>query len=123
MNVLIINNQKYLLGRMKESVSKTDISTHFASNHEEAIEVLNNHSIDIAVLELKTSSDVGLLKYINETFKNIGVILTADDIVRDVVSAIRYGSYSLLSNSFGLSELIGSLSDSHDGIQELNLNS
>ena len=107
MNVLIVSNQKYPLSRMKEFVSKTDISVFFAMNNEQAVEVLNNNSIDIAVLELKTSSDVGLLKYINETFKNIGVILTADEVVRDVVSAIRYGSYSLLNNSFGLSELIG----------------
>ncbi len=105
MNILIISKQRYLLNRIKEFLSQTAGRFYFAANHEEAIGVLNNHLIDVAVLELRMSPDVGLLKYINETFENIRVALIADDEIMGIISAIKYGKYSLMSDSLELSEL------------------
>jgi DNA-binding NtrC family response regulator len=78
---------------------------YFADNIEEATALLYAHPIDIAVLDLKQMTDIRVLKYINEYFNNVRIVVAVERNIENAISTIRNSQFGILHKPFTLEEL------------------
>jgi len=103
-NILIVGTRN-LFGRMGERTAGTGICIRTVADHREAAEAILAHPTDVLIIEIASPQAVGLLKYVNDNFGDIRVILTADDETGEVIRTLRYGKYKFLSDPLMLPEL------------------
>lgn len=77
----------------------------FASSAEEAIYILNRHKIDQVILILSSINEVGLIKYINDYFDDIRVIIVTTKDFNDIISIFNKGKYKVVNQPVKLTNL------------------
>jgi DNA-binding NtrC family response regulator len=105
MKILFLNTNNFVRNELQECISDIQGEAFFAVTPEEAIAILNTHSIDMFFLELKGISDTGLLKYVNENFKDVRIILTVEGEIEHAISTIKNGHFGVLQKPFTLKQL------------------
>ena len=77
----------------------------FARNTEEAIRMLNNYVVSLVVLQISNLRDAAILKYINENYQHLEVLIMASRDYDDIISIFSKGRYKLSRQTQHLSEL------------------
>lgn len=77
----------------------------FARNTEQSIRILNNYVISLVVLQINNLRDAAILKYINENYKHLEVLIMASKEYDDIISIFSKGRYKLSRQTQHLSEL------------------
>jgi len=114
MNILFIKENRSLIGELKEYIHSLDAMAFFADDPIETEIILNQTSIDLVIIPLKALSNLEMLKYINDHFKNTKVVITVDREEHNSKFENRkalYTNYDLLQKQlrlFDLKKAIGS---------------
>ena len=77
----------------------------FAKDTEEAIHILNNYDIYLVVLQINNLRHAAILRYINENYKHLEVLILASREYDDIISVFSKGRYRLTRQPQHLSEL------------------
>ncbi|MBN2595291.1 hypothetical protein [Labilibaculum sp.] len=114
MNILFVKENRSLIDELKEYIQSLDAKAYFADDTAEMEIILNQTTIDLVIIPLKALSDMDVLKFINDNFKETKVVITVD---RDEKSSklenrkALYMNYELLQKQlrlFDLKKAIGS---------------
>jgi len=105
MDLLFISRLKNQKREYLEFASGLKAQAHFASTTEQVVSVLNSCQIDKVILMLQSVRDVGVLKYINDYFPAINVILVANNEFEEMISVFSKGRYSVLEGPLSFSDL------------------
>lgn len=85
---------------------------------DESISILSEHVFEKAVISLKNLQDVAILKYLNEYYPDIQVVVLANKTFDDIISVFQKLNCSVIHEPLRLSELKGQLHNKHQGIQK-----
>lgn len=108
MNILFIKENRSLIGELKEYIHSLDAMAYFADDPVETESILSKISIDLVIIPLKALSNLDMLKYINDHFKNTKVVITVDREEQNDKTENRktmYTNYDLLQKQLRLFEL------------------
>ncbi|MFA5839962.1 MAG: sigma-54 dependent transcriptional regulator [Candidatus Margulisiibacteriota bacterium] len=106
-NILVVDDEKSMRDSMR-MLLKDDYQLFIAKESKEAIEIVKNNPIDLALLDIRMPGIDGLelLKIIKGINDSIEVIMvTAVITVDKAVAAIRHGAYDYLTKPFDISAL------------------
>jgi len=79
---------------------------YFAHNNEQAIRALDQYPIDTVVITMHKLEDAAILKYINQYYKDIKVLVSATREFDEIIRIFNQGNYSMLRQPLKLEELI-----------------
>lgn len=108
MNILFIKENRSLIDELKEYIHSLDANAYFAEDPFEMEIILNQTTIDLVIIPLKALSNVDMLKYINDNFKETKVVITVDREEHNSKLENRkalYTNYELLQKQLRLFEL------------------
>ena len=105
MKTLIFSSNKYFAGEIKDFLSLYNDSLFYAKTNREAIRLLNKEKFDYVIIDFVMYNEFKLIKYINENYKNIKIILTMNRDLQEIISTIKNGKYNVIVQPFRLSEL------------------
>ena len=105
MNILLINCNQFLQKELEEFMGRECSNIFSTASALKAINILDHNSIDMVLLRMNTISDVALLNYINNNYKKIKVLLSAERNLKDVISSIKDGNYTILHDQDNLAEI------------------
>ncbi|MDQ1771557.1 hypothetical protein GQR60_09400 [Labilibaculum sp. A4] len=114
MNILFVKENRSLIDELKEYIQSLDARAYFADDPVEMEIILNQTTIDLVILPLKALSNLDMLKYINDNFKETKVVITVDREEQNSKLENRkalYMNYELLQKQlrlFDLKKAIGS---------------
>lgn len=105
MQILFRTKNDNVRDALAEMADDMDAKAFFAFSAEDAVRLMNQNRIDILFLEMRQVADAGLLKYANENFRDMRIVLIAGDDLKNMVSAIRKGRFSVLAEPYCLPEI------------------
>ena len=114
MNILFVKENRSLIDELKEYIQSLDARAYFADDTVEMEIILKQTKIDLVILPLKALSNLDMLKYINDNFKETKVVITVDREEQNSKLENRkalYMNYELLQKQlrlFDLKKAIGS---------------
>ena len=104
MNVLFRVKSEIAREALGEMVADMNGRAFFAHDAEDAIRYMNHDRIDLFFLEIRSMADVAVLKYANDNFGSTRIVLIAEDILENAVSALKNGKFLMMKNSLNLND-------------------
>ena len=110
-NILVVDDEENIVELLTYNLEKSGYHVYSSDTGEQALQILNEYNIDLAVLDLMLPGIDGLeiLKYIrgNERLKDLPVILlTAKNEEVHKVIGLELGADDYMGKPFGVSELL-----------------
>jgi DNA-binding NtrC family response regulator len=105
MNILIQIRETATDSEIKEFTEGIGNNVYISHSTEDSITQLNNHPFEKAVVSLKSMQDAAILKYLNDYYPDIKVVVIANKAYDDILSIFQKGNYSVLHEPLKLSEL------------------
>jgi len=81
----------------------------YANSTEESIGVLNEQKIDTVIIKIRKIEDVSVLKYINDYYKNIKVLVSARKDFEEALTIFSQINFENVSSPIGLADIKGHL--------------
>ena len=104
-NILFINSDTSVRSEFNEFADEISANNFFSSSTEESIIVLNEHQIDKVVLKIGKLADVSIMKYIDDYYKDIEVLVCAREDFDEVLTIFNQVHFKKIKNPMGLSDL------------------
>jgi len=104
-NILFIHDDPEIQEEIREFLTLPNGNVFFSKDTGEAIGILNDQKIDLVVLKINNMRDAGILKYINNNYKDLEVLVMASKEYDEIISVFNKGHYKLFSQPLKLSEL------------------
>ena len=108
LNLLVVDDERALRDACKEVAESMGFTTFTAENAQAAYRVLNLHTVDVVLLDMRLPGASGLevLKEIKRRQIDVTVIMmTAYASVHTAVHAMKQGAYDYVTKPFNLEEL------------------
>ncbi|MCF8379467.1 MAG: hypothetical protein K9H49_07820 [Bacteroidales bacterium] len=105
MNVLIQIRDNSFDREINEFIEGGGNRILISHSTEESIHYLSVHTVHKAVISLKNLKDAAILKYINDYYPAIEVVVIANKTFDDVISIFQKSTYSVIHEPLRLSEL------------------
>lgn len=118
MNVLIQLMDRSTDRELKEFTEGKNDRVFITHSIEDSINILSHTEIHKAVISLKSLKDTAILKYINEYYTAIHVVVLANKAFDEIISIFSKSNYSVIHEPLKLSELKGKLHNSHTGTKQ-----
>ena len=109
MNILFINSDASMHEEFNEFSHEIRANCFFSNSTEESIRVLNEQKIDTVVIRIGKISDVSVLKYINDYYKHIKVLVSARKDFEEALTLFSQIHFEKVSSPIGLTDLKGYL--------------
>ena len=90
---------------IREFIHKEGNEVRISHSTEDSIQFLSGEKIDKAVISLKNLNDAAILKYINEYYPGIQVVVIANKALDDIISIFARVNYTVIHEPLKLSEL------------------
>ena len=90
---------------IREFITNRSSKAFFATTNELAAQVLDEHSIDTAIIYMRSMNDAVILRYINKYYPEVQVVVSANKEFDEVISIFHQGTYSHMPRPFRLEEL------------------
>jgi DNA-binding NtrC family response regulator len=106
--VLVVDDDKLTRNLLEEELKRTGYSVKTAENGKEAIKIIEEENIDVALLDIKLPDIDGitLLEKIKDSGKLLEVIMiTAYGTIESAVEAMKKGAYDYITKPFSLKEV------------------
>jgi DNA-binding NtrC family response regulator len=117
MNVLAVKKNKFQINELKEFFADSILFS--AHSNKAAIQKLTENAIDLALISINSTSDFGLVKYINDNFGETKVVLSIQKEMQDAVSVITKGKYTTVENPLRLKELKNALKNKTESVEQI----
>jgi hypothetical protein len=88
-----------------EFAGQIDARVFFSGSTEQSIIILNEHEIDIVVLKIGRIADVSILKYIDDYYKHIKVLVCARDDFDEALTIFNQVQFEKIKVPMGLTDL------------------
>ncbi len=105
MNILIQIRETATDKEIKEFTEGNGNKVYLSHNTEDSIAQLSKHRFDKAVVSLKNINDAAILKYLNDYYPHIKVVVIANKAFDDILSIFNKVNYSVIHEPLQLSEL------------------
>ena len=105
MNILFIHNDPQVQEEFDDYLRLHNGQGFFARDTEQAVRILNNYNICLVVLKIDNLKDAAILKYINENYQHLKVLVTASKDYDDIITVFNKGQFKLAHQPLHLSEL------------------
>jgi DNA-binding NtrC family response regulator len=105
-NFLFIGYDSPVESEIGEYIRDRRSAAHFAHSNEQAIHMLDEFPIDVVVITLHKLEDAAILKYINQYYQEIKVLVAASKEFDDIIKVFNQGNYSMLRQPLKLEELM-----------------
>lgn len=105
MNVLIQIKDSSTDRELKEFTEGNNDTVFITRSVEDSIHTLSNNKIHRAVVSLKSLKDTTILKFINDYYPEIQVVVLANKAFDDIISVFTKANYSIIHEPLKLSEL------------------
>lgn len=109
MNILLLEDEDNIRSFIKLNLIKEGNIVIEAIDGEQAISIINNQIIDIAILDIMVPKINGIevLKHIKKTGKDIGtIILSAKSLQEDKIQGLLHGADDYITKPFSPKELV-----------------
>ena len=103
--VLFINIEGNIRSEIADYSRSKETEAVFADGFEEAACMLDRGAFDRAVLYLRRFSDAAILKYINNYFSDIDVVVTTSRENEEVLEVLNQSEFSVIGYPFQLRDL------------------
>ncbi len=110
MNILIQLRDTAADNEIRDFTEGMDNNIYITHSTEESITELSTHHFDQAVVSLKNIRDAAILKYLNDYYPDIKVVVIASKAVDDILSIFQKVNYSVIHEPLKLSDLKTQLS-------------
>lgn len=107
--ILLLDDDKLLLGFMDEHLSMNDFDTIAFDNPVKATEYLKENEVDLVITDVKMNEMTGdeILAFVNKHHPDTGVIMiTGFGNIQHSVNALRKGAYDYITKPFKAKEII-----------------
>ncbi len=110
-SVLIVDDDSTLRAIMMDELAAEGFSMDEAANFDQAFEKLNQHSYDVALVDLHLpgGSGVDILKFISSSMTSCKAITMTGACRRDAVESMDHGAADFVSKPFEIEELIAAI--------------
>ena len=81
----------------------------FSNSTEESIRILNEYRIDAVIIKMGKIADASVLKYINDYYKNIKVLISARKDFEEALIIFNQIHFERINSPMGLEDLRGHL--------------
>jgi DNA-binding NtrC family response regulator len=105
MNLLFIHHDPEIQSEIDDFLQSHHDVCFFSRNTEATIRILNDERIDMVVLIINHMRDAAILKYINDNYKDLEVLLIASDEFDDIISLFSECRYKTIRMPLKLSDL------------------
>jgi DNA-binding NtrC family response regulator len=115
-NVLLVDDEIEFLETLVKRLKKRNLTVHGVGSGEQAIEILKEIQVDVAVLDVKMPGMNGLetLRAIKSCHPSIEVImLTGHANVEVAIEGMRLGAFDYLMKPMDIDELLYKLQDAY----------
>jgi len=123
LSVLVVDDEKAVRESCRETTQLNGFHTFVADSAEQAYKVLDQHAIDIVLLDLKLPGACGL-EALREVKKrrpdSVVIIITGCATVASAVQAMKQGAYDYITKPFTLEELRLLLEHATESLQRLS---
>ena len=106
--VLVVDDEDSVRDLCRDVVRSSGLRPRTASTTEQALEILDQHPVDIVITDLRVPQlgGIALLKRVRESFPHLAVIiLTQYGTIESAVEATRMGAADYLTKPFRVAEL------------------
>ncbi len=105
MKILLVSTSDYIANEIKDFLSLYNDTFYLARTNKQAINILNKAKVDYVLIDSIIQNEFKLIKYINENYSNVKVIITVQKELLETVYIIKHGKYDVLAQPFRLSDL------------------
>jgi DNA-binding NtrC family response regulator len=105
MKILFINSDTSIRSEFNEFAGQIDAEILYSGSTEQSIITLNEHEIDIVVLKIGKLADVSILKYIDDYYKHIKVLVCAREDFDEALTIFNQVHFEKIKNPMGLKDL------------------
>lgn len=105
MNILIQIRETASDKEIIEFTEGKGTNVYISHSTEDSITHLNNQQFEKAVVSLKSIQDAAILKYLNDYYPDIKVVVIANKAFDDILSIFQKGNYSVIHEPLQLTEL------------------
>ncbi len=105
LNILFIYQDPDFQEEISDFFGSPNGRCFFARSTEEAIHILNTEMIVRVVLQIRNLRDAAVLKYINEYYQGLDVLVMASREYDDIISVFSKGRYRLMRQPQHLAEI------------------
>jgi DNA-binding NtrC family response regulator len=112
MNLLFIHHDQEIRSEISDLLGNNTNNCYFSRNTIETIRILDDHPIDLVVMIVNHMRVAAVLKYINDNYKDLEVLLMAGEEFDEIISLFSDGQYRTV-------RLPGNFSDLRPTIQNL----
>lgn len=104
-HVLFIGYDSTLQEEIKEFFKERGGQAWFTSSTDRSVRVLSEHPVETVVLSLHTLKDAAILKYINQYFPDIKILVSASHEYEEIINVLSHGHFEFLPQPLKLKEL------------------
>ena len=105
MNILFINSDTALQQEFIEFSDEINATDYYSNSLIESISILNENPIDIVILKIGNLSDISVLKYIHDYYKNIKILISASEKFEEVLTIFKQVQFEKINSPIRLTEL------------------
>ena len=113
-NILIVDDEKVVRQSHLRSLAGTDCNTRVAENGKTALDIMEQHSIDVILLDLRMPDLDGMdvLKTIKHRWPDREVVvITGYPSIESAKQAVRLGAFNYLAKPLGPDEIVKAAND------------
>ena len=106
MNILLVHDDPEIQEEIREFLTLQTRNVFFSSNNTgEAIRTLNYQTIELVVMKINNMKDASILKYVNDNYTDLEVLILASKEYNEIISAFIHGHFTLMQQPVNLAEL------------------
>jgi DNA-binding NtrC family response regulator len=105
MNLLFIHHDPEIQSEIDDFLHSQKDDCFYSRNTEDTIRILNDHPIDLVVLIINHMRDAAVLKYINDNYKELEVLLIASEEYDEIISLFSVNQYKTVRLPLKLKDL------------------
>ena len=120
MNVFFQINNSTTDQEILEFIEGEGNKVFISHSTEESISILSERNFEKAVISLQSLKDAAILKYLNDYYPHIKVVVIASKEFDDVISIFQKSNYSVIHEPLRLAELKGQIHNKSPDMQIMN---
>lgn len=112
-SVLVVDDERVVCNAIARQLQNAGYSVHVAYNGNDAINIVNEHTIDLALIDIRMPKITGfdVLRHIQENAPETkSIMMTAYADIKSAIDSISFGAVDIISKPVDVDEVILTIS-------------
>ena len=105
MNILIQIRSTESFAEIREYLDCINNEVYHSQSSSESLVFLGNYNFDLIVVEVKGFNELGILKFINDYYPDIRVIVIANKAFTEIIDVFQHLKYQVIKEPINLSDV------------------